>query len=577
MQQPNRTKNRTVSLGRFLENYLGGKTPKMFPLSSAVLSVLLLTAPTAVFAGAGHDHSGASSFQGGSDANSSVNVDTETAQRLGIKTEAVKRQPLALGIKTTGQIETLPNQKVEVTTPIQGAKVVELLVEPGAVVTKGQPVAVVTSPDLVDLRVTSQEKRADAIASLQQAQTDLKLAQQNYQRYLQITDAEVKQAQSQMAFAQEKYSKDQQLATEGALPRRTALESQTQLAEAQAKYTTANSKREVIQAEAQIKRAQSAVQVAQERLRLSDSTYNTRLQQLGNRSNSKGLVTITAPISGKVADREVTIGQTFNDAGGRLMTIVNDSRVFATANIYEKDLGQVKTGERVNLRVASLSDRTFTGRITRIGTSVQGETRVVPVQAAIENPGGLLKPGMFAELEVLTGQQSTATLVVPASAVVDNNGKKSVYIQNGNAYQATEVTLGQTSGDMVEVKTGLFEGDIIVTQRATQLYAQSLRGGSKKAEDNHGEEGDKHAEETQVKGSLPAPWWLLAAGGSTVIAVGAFAAGNFWSSRRQRQDLVTVGDTNGFSYETEVYLDNHNHQQPSLLGSSVVDKGEKEE
>ncbi|AFZ01564.1 efflux RND transporter periplasmic adaptor subunit [Calothrix sp. PCC 6303] len=562
MQQLNLTKNRIISLCR---------------VSSAILSVLLLTAPTVVFAGAGHDHSGASSFQGGSDANSSVNVDTETAQRLGIKTEAVKRQPLALGIKTTGQIETLPNQKVEVTTPIQGAKVVELLVEPGAVVTKGQPVAVVTSPDLVDLRVTSQEKRADAIASLQQAQTDLKLAQQNYQRYLQITDAEVKQAQSQMAFAQEKYSKDQQLATEGALPRRTALESQTQLAEAQAKYTTANSKREVIEAEAQIKRAQSAVQVAQERLRLSDSTYNTRLQQLGNRSNSKGLVTITAPISGKVADREVTIGQTFNDAGGKLMTIVNDSQVFATANIYEKDLGQVKTDERVNLRVASLSERIFTGRITRIGTSVQGETRVVPVQAAIANPGGLLKPGMFAELEVLTGQQSTATLVVPASAVVDTNGKKSVYIQNGNAYQAAEVTLGQTSGDMVEVKTGLFEGDIIVTQRATQLYAQSLRGGSKKAKDNHGEEGDKHEEETQVKGNLPAPWWLLAAGGSTVIAVAGFAAGNFWSSRRQRQDLVTVGDINGFSYEAEVYLDNHNHQQPSLLGASVVDKGEKED
>jgi membrane fusion protein, heavy metal efflux system len=577
MQQPNLTKNRTVSLCRFLENYLGGFASQMFPLSFAVISVLLLTAPTAVMAGAGHDHSGASSFQGGSDANSSVNVDTETAQRLGIKTEAVKKQPLALGIRTTGQIETLPNQKVEVTTPIQGAKVVELLVEPGAVVTKGQPVAVVTSPDLVDLRVTSQEKRADAIASLQQAQTDLKLAQQNYQRYLQITDAEVKQAQSQMAFAQEKYSKDQQLATEGALPRRTALESQTQLAEAQAKYTTANSKREVIQAEAQIKRAQSAVQVAQERLRLSDSTYNTRLQQLGNPSNSKGLVTITAPISGKVADREVTIGQTFNDAGGRLMTIVNDSRVFATANIYEKDLGQVKTGERVNLRVASLSDRTFTGRITRIGTSVQGETQVVPVQAAIDNPGGLLKPGMFAELEVLTGQQSTPTLVIPTSSVVDNNGKKSVYIQNGNAYQAAEVTLGQTSGDMVEVKTGLFEGDIIVTQRATQLYAQSLRGGSKKAEDNHGEEGDKHEEETQVKGNLPAPWWLLATGGGAAIAVGAFAAGNFWSSRRQRQDLVTVGDMNGFSYETEVYLDNHNHKQPNLLGASVVDKGEKEQ
>jgi membrane fusion protein, heavy metal efflux system len=103
----------------------------------------------------------------------------------------------------------------------------------------------------------------------------LKLAQQNYQRYLQITNAEIRQAQSQVSFAQEKYDKDQQLAREGALPRRNALESQTQLAEAQANYTTANSKREVIEAEAQIKRAQSAAQVAEERLRLSDSTYNT--------------------------------------------------------------------------------------------------------------------------------------------------------------------------------------------------------------------------------------------------------------------------------------------------------------
>lgn len=267
MQQPKRSQNQTASLNR---------------VSSAILSLLLLTVPTTALAGAGHDHSGASSFQGGSDANSPVNVDAETAQRLGIKVEPVKRQPLDVGIKATGQIETLPSQRVEVTTPITGAKVVELLVEPGATVTKGQPVAVVTSPDLIDLRVTSQEKRADAIASLQQAQTDFKLAQQNYQRYLQIASAEIAQAQSQVAFATEKYNKDTQLASAGALPRRNALESQTQLAEAKAKLTSANSRRDVIEAEAQMKRAQSAVQVAQERLRLSGDTYNTRLQQLGN-------------------------------------------------------------------------------------------------------------------------------------------------------------------------------------------------------------------------------------------------------------------------------------------------------
>ena len=66
----------------------------------------------------------------------SIQVDADTAKRLGIKVEPVQRQQLAVGIKTTGQIETLPSQKVEVTTPIPGAKVVELLVEPGVSVNK---------------------------------------------------------------------------------------------------------------------------------------------------------------------------------------------------------------------------------------------------------------------------------------------------------------------------------------------------------------------------------------------------------------------------------------------------------
>ncbi|BDA75819.1 hypothetical protein CAL7716_099850 (plasmid) [Calothrix sp. PCC 7716] len=551
-----------------ISNLQTRKTASISFFSLLALNLLLLTAPKVVLAGPGHDHSGASSFQGGGEASTSVKVDATTAQRLGIKTEPVKRQPLAIGIKSTGQIETLPSQKVEVNTPIQGAKVVELLVEPGGIVKKGQPVAVVTSPDLVELRVVSQEKRADAIASLQQAQSDLRLAQQNYQRFLQIANANIAQTQSQVAFATEKYNKDTQLANAGALPRRNALESQTQLAEARAKLTDAQSKRDVIEAEAQMRRGQSAVQVAQERLRLSDSTYNTRLQQIGNLPNSKGLVTITAPITGKVADREVTIGQTFNDAGGRLMTIVNDSRVFATANIYEKDLGQVKVGQKVILKVASLPERSFSGRISRVGTIVQGETRVVPVQAEVENSGGQLKPGMFAELDVLTDQKSVPTIAIPASAVVDANGKKLVYVQNGNAFESAEVTLGQTSGDMVEVKTGLFAGDSIVTQRAPQLYAQSLRGGSKANEGESNEEGDSHAGEQEAKtNASPIPLWLLGVGGVGLVG-SAFAAGSVWSSRRTRQRLVAVGDSqyNGFGYESEVYLDNH--KQPSLPASA---------
>ncbi|WP_392408674.1 efflux RND transporter periplasmic adaptor subunit [Chlorogloeopsis fritschii] len=509
-------------------------------VSGTVASLLLLATPTIVLAHAGHGdefHQGNQATQ----TTNSIQVDAQTAERLGIKTEPVKRQRLAVGIKTTGQIETLPSQKVEVTTPISGAKVVELLVEPGVSVKKGQPLAVLTSPDLVTLRVESQEKLAQAQADLQQAQADLRLAQQNYDRYQQIAAAEIAQAQSQVSFAQEKYDKDKQLTDAGALPRRNALESQTQLAQAKAELAKANSRRDVIEAENQLKRAQAGVEVAKKRISLSNTIYETRLQQLGNSANAKGLVTVTSPISGKVADREVTIGQSFEDAGGKLMTIVNDSRVFATANIYEKDLDQVKTGQRIRLKVASMPERTFSGRISRIGAVVEAETRVVPVQAEINNTGGQLKPGMFAELEILTNQASGAQLVIPSSAVVDVNGKKTVYVQNGNAYQPIEVSLGQTSGDLIEVKTGLFEGDLIVTQRAPQLYAQSLRGGAKTTNQTK----ETPAQATEVKtSSLPVPLWLLGVGGGSAIATIAFMAGVYITSRRnQSQQLVLVGSS----------------------------------
>ncbi|MCL1466222.1 efflux RND transporter periplasmic adaptor subunit [Argonema galeatum] len=620
-------------------------------VSGTILSLILLTAPTVVLAHGGHGDE----FQGGTEATetpASIQVDAETAKRLLIKVEPAKSQQLAIGIKTTGQIETLPNKKVEVTAPIPG-KVVELLVEPGASVKAGQPVAVISASELVELRVNSQEKQAQAQADLQKAEADLKLAlgnydrqqkisaaeiaqartqldaaqkqydrdkaiverkavlkvaQENYRRQQQIAEAEIAQAQTEVAVAQEQYDRDKELAAQGAIPRRQMLESQAHLAEAKAALTKAmsrpevlqaetevkraevdlplrdlresegklaeakaqlikaNSRREVLEAEAQLKRATSDVEVAKSRFQLSNTIYQTRLQQLGTSANDKGLVTVTAPISGKVADREVTLGQSFQDAGGKLMTIVNDSRVFATANIYEKDLDKVQIGQRVRVKIASLPDRNFEGRITRIGSLVDGSTRVVPVQAELNNPGGELKPGLFAELEVITNRTANAILAIPSSAVVDANGKKVVYVQNGNAFQTVEVTLGQTSGDLVEVKSGLFEGDSIVTQRAPQLYAQSLRGGSKPKD---GEGKEAHSETTAVKtNSLPLPIWLMGiSGGAALVTVASVA---FWAGRRNRRPAVAVGhpEYEEMVYEIEPFLDNH--KQPTLSRSIAL-------
>ncbi|MEB3309649.1 MAG: efflux RND transporter periplasmic adaptor subunit [Snowella sp.] len=522
----------------------------LYRLWVAVL-VFILATPNAVLSHGGHSHE----FEGG-DATTvtpnAIQVDQETIQRLGIRIEPVTRKNLNISLKTTGKIETLPSKQVEVTTPIEGAKVLELLVEPGDRVTAGQAVAVLYSPQLVELRVDSQEKRAEAEGALQDAQADLTLARQNYQKFSQIANAEIRQARSQLAFFQEKYARDKELAEAGALPRRNALESETQYKEAQTNLTKVSTRREVIDAEAQVKRAEAAVKLAKTRLQLSNSLYQTRLAQLEARPDARGLVTVTAPIAGRVADREVTLGQSFQDAGGKLMTIINDSRVYATANIYEKDLAKVKSGQSIRLKVASVGDRRFVGRITTIGSLVEEGSRVVPVRAAIENANGVLKPGMFAELEILTGQTTSTVLAIPQTAVIEANGQQRVYVKNGDAFQPVEVTLGESFGDFVEIKTGLFEGDEIVTRRAPQLYAQSLRGGSPDPSTV------EQAQETPTENPQASPFnrllslneqnpWLLMGMATLVIGVGAFAAGTSWGNRRNRADGVNPKPTQSVS------------------------------
>ncbi len=616
-------------------------------VSGTLLILILLTSPAAVLAHAGH---GDEFHQSGETTQipASISVDAETSKRIGIKVEPVKAQRLAVGIKTTGQIETLPNQKVEVRAPVSGT-VVELLVKPGDKVSKGQALAVLSSAELGQLRVESIAKRAEAEGDLQQAQADFKLAQDNYDRQLQISAAEIAQAKTQLTavtqqyeqeqklvnnrsvvkvakenyqrqveisqaeiaraeteltVAKEQLDRDKELVASGAIARRAMLESQAHFAEAKsavakaksrpevikaqveikqaevdlpmrelrdsqgkvgeakAQLTKALSRREVLEAEAQLKRTQSALEVAQSRIRLSSSAYQARLQQLGTVANEKGLVTVVAPIAGTIADREITPGESVNSAEKPLMSILNDSSVFATANIYEKDLNRVKQGQELTVKIASLPNRSFRGKISLIGSTVEGESRAVPVKALLDNPEGILKPGMFAELEIFTNKTAANILAIPISAAVEANGKQLVYVKNGDAFQAIEVELGQTSGDLVEIKSGLFEGDLIVTQRAPQLYAQSLRGGSKpsKIEDN------PKVKEVNSN-TFPVPLWAGIGGGIAITSL-TFTAGAFWGNRRKLSALAADSGNNaannGFSASTsaldnELLLHNNHH------------------
>lgn len=507
------------------------------PWATTLLSLLFLVGAPASSALAHVGHGDEFHQSQSAQSAEAVQLDPATSDRLGVKTAPVVPRYLNFGIKTTGQIETLPNQTVEVTTPV-GGTILKLLVKPGDRIEAGQPVAVMTSAELAELRTTALDRQAEAIAAVQQAEADLRLAEDNYQQQQRIVASELQEARVALSFAQEQYDRDRELVQNGALPRRQALASEAELAQAKAHLSRAESRLPVSEAQAQLKRARSAVQAAQQRVALSGETYQTRLRQLGTRQNQDGTITVTAPIAGVIADPDVTpgdkvkLGESREDAGATIFTIINASRVQVAANLFEKDLEQVKQGQGVRGQVSSLPQHTFSGQISVIGAAVEGSSRVIPVKAELDNPGGSLKPGMFVELEVLTDRTPTAVLAVPQSAIVATNDQRNlVFVQNGTAFEPVEVTLGKEFGDLVEVKTGLFEGDQVVTQRANQLYAQSLRGGSAQPEAKAAPAPTNSESQPQT-----IPWWWLVPSTGT-IAAGTFWAGMYWANRRQ-QDLM---------------------------------------
>ncbi|MEA5537677.1 efflux RND transporter periplasmic adaptor subunit [Limnoraphis robusta Tam1] len=604
--------------------------------SGVLLSLIFLMSPIPVFAHAGHGDE----FHSESEATtpSGITVDAQTLQRLGIRIEPVTRDFMNIGIKTTGKIETLPRKTVEVTSPLAG-KVIELLVEPGDTVSQGQVVAVLSSPELVSLRVEALQNQGEAEAHLKQAEANLELAQQNYQRQQNIAAAEIEQANEQLKAAQlryerdqaivergavvgvtrenyqrqieiakaeieqaettlevalENYQRDEELTNAGALPRRNFLESkerlanaktdlaraqsrrdvlsadtevkqaeidlpvrdlresETLLAEAEAQLIRANQKREVLEAEAELKRAAAELEAAKSNLNLSKTTYETRLQQLGTGGNTEGKVIITAPISGVVSHREITLGQSVDDAGLPLMKIQDNSQVWATANLYEKDIAQVRLGQNVRLKVASLPDQVFQGRVAQISPFVEGETRVISVRAELENKDNLLKPGMFAELELMTEKTANSVISIPENAIVEANGKALVYVQNGQDFTPVEVTVGQQFANQVEITQGLFEGDQIVTEGSIQLYAQSLRGGTKTAEKHEDETHSSTPVKPQLMGiEMPqtVPGWLV------FPAFGLIASTAFWLGRRSQNSSEKETEVSGEVIDSLVNLD----------------------
>jgi RND family efflux transporter MFP subunit len=137
-------------------------------------------------------------------------------------------------------------------------------------------------------------------------------------------------------------------------------------------------------------------------------------------------------------------------------------------DIPEQAIGNARVGQSVSINVSSYPDRAFSGRIARISPNLTATSRTLTVEAEVENNENLLKPGQFVTVRVMQPESEPAVLVPQRAVRTEGNVNRVFVIKNGRAEQRL-VQLGQTEGDLVEIKTGVAPDEQVATSNVEQL------------------------------------------------------------------------------------------------------------
>ena len=227
--------------------------------------------------------------------------------------------------------------------------------------------------------------------------------------------------------------------------------------------------------EADYENARADLHEAEEKLHLLGMTER-EIQQLAAKTlphAEVARVSLRAPFSGEVIERNATIGEVI-DPNKMLFTVADLSAVWVRADFPEQQAGRLKTGLIFEVRVSAYPDALFQGAITYVGAVIDPTTRTVTARANVSNPEGRLRPEMFAEVRLVTDEQ--AVLSVPRAAVQQVGSRTVAFVMLGpRRFESREVTIGQASGDYIQVVAGLTSGDEVVTEGSYALKSELLR------------------------------------------------------------------------------------------------------
>lgn len=347
----------------------------------------------------------------------------------------VSRQDMRKKIELTGQ--TVAEAQVDIAAKYAG-KITQVNVNLGDYVTAGQVLIVQDTSD-VDIAIQQNS------ASLRQADADVVESNAAF-------EANYQKAQADYQHYVENYQRYQTLYNQGAISKETLDNAVQQMVTAKAAVESWS--RQLI--------GNSAANVESKRAARDKARY--AVDALSNQRND---LVIRAPRSGVIGYRQAEVGA-IASAGQKLLSIVDNSKIYIDCAVSEQDIGQIVMGMPTVVAIESLG-KTYTGKVIYISPAMTSSTQNFTVRIALDAVDDSIKAGMFArtDIEVLLRPQ---TLFVPKEAVVSLNGKDKIYVIDGdNKVVERTVKLGLRNDNSVEIVDGLNEGDRVAVTNLARL------------------------------------------------------------------------------------------------------------
>jgi cobalt-zinc-cadmium efflux system membrane fusion protein len=339
-----------------------------------------------------------------------VEITPEAQQRSGIVVTAAASTPMTQYLQVTGSVQPVDSSIAHIRPPARG-RLLEVLVKVGDRVTAGQ-----------------------VLAQLDNIEAGEISAQYNSAR------AELQKLKIQLGAQQRQVDRNRRLAEIGASPQK---DYEFSLAEQQG---------------------------MEEGIRAQESTIaglSTRLRRFGinEDGNAPSTTAIRAPFAGVIIHMAAAPGDVI-ESGAELFSLANLSTVYVQAQVYEKDLGQVRVGQTASVTVDSYPGEHVTGSVASISDLIDTQTRTAAVRCQIANPGGRLKLDMLAIVQFPTSTKRAA-LSVPSDAVQTVDGKSVVFIRNSpSRFSVRQVETGVTSEGRTEIVRGVSAGEPVVSKGA---------------------------------------------------------------------------------------------------------------